>query len=512
MITKALPRRRLRTLVLVGCAAALTWLVVSRSLAAYLAEVAPQSALWLNPQQPEALTNLADRSFNSPLTADEQSGVADQAPDRLNANASENSEGSAATADQSPGRQNKTSENAPSTANGAADSHNLTDAFSMIDSSRSVDLSALRAEAVTAVTNEPLNPRALRLLGQLADTSQDDASALKFMTAAAHISQHENVALYWLMRKSAAAGDYKTAINYADSLLRTNPGLARIVVPVLAHFAGDKASIDSLKAVLDGDPPWRGLFFALLPESVTDARTPLNLLLALKSSPNPPTADDINRYLHLLVAHKFYDLAYYTWLQFLPLDELRNAGLLFNGSFDMAPSGAPFDWTITEGSGVTVDIVPTDKTGERALMVDFLYGRVDYHSVFELVMLPPGSYQLTGQYNGKIIGPRGLKWRIVCANATRTRLGESLMIIGVTSGWKKVNFNFTVPAADCRAQYVELDLDARMASEQLVSGSMLFNDLDISRATIPPNLADAPASPNAPNAAAITPGSTAATK
>ena len=217
---------------------------------------------------------------------------------------------------------------------------------------------------------------------------------------------------------------------------------------------------------------------------MTDARTPLDLLISLKTTSTPPTSDEIARYLDALITHKFYDLAYYTWLQFLPPEQLSSAGLLFNGNFEVAPSGMPFDWVITQGSGVTIDIVPRpDKNNERALLVDFLYGRVDYHSVFQLVVLAPGTYQFNGQYSGTIVGPRGLKWRIVCANESNTRIGESPMITGTTPTWKKSDFTFTVPAAGCSAQYVRLDLDARMASEQLVSGSMLFGDLSISRVT-----------------------------
>ena len=482
---KALPPMRfrtLRTVILAVSAVILTWLVVSRSLTAYLAGVAPQSALWLSPRQPEALVNLADRALNSPEVWNASPvGDAGQAPAQQKAG-SETTDGSPAIGDQSPGQQQST---AGSTAlNGSADSRNLSDAFATIDQNRSIDVAAIRAEAVSALSKGPLNARALRILGQLADVSKDNADALKFMNAAVQMSLHETIAVYWLMLKSTEAGDYKSAISYADALLRTDPDTARQVVPVLAHFAADKTASDSVKALLNSNPPWRGLFFALLPQSVADARTPLGLLLSLKTTPTPPTSEEIGRYLTALIEHKLYDLAYYTWLQFLPPDQLSNAGLLFNGNFEVAPSGMPFDWVITQGSGVTIDIVPSpDKNGEHALLVDFLYGRVDYHSVSELVLLAPGTYQFNGQYSGKIVGPRGLKWRVVCADNPTMRIGESAMITGMTPTWKKTDFTFTVPATGCRAQYVTLDLDARMASEQLVSGSLLFGELSVSLVT-----------------------------
>ena len=200
---------------------------------------------------------------------------------------------------------------------------------------------------------------------------------------------------------------------------------------------------------------------------------------------NPPTAADIRTYIYILLGRGFYRLAYYTWLQFLPPNELRHAGLLFNGDFDEAPSGLPFDWTISEGSGVTIDIVPrADKSDGHALLVDFQFGRADYHGVSELVVLAPGTYQFTGEYSGELIGPRGMRWRVRCAGVD-TNAGESDMIIGTNKAWTNFAFTFTVPEKDCPAQYVRLDLDARMASERLISGSIMFDGLRISRTAKP---------------------------
>lgn len=473
-------------MILVVAAVILAWLVVSRSLASYLANVAPQTALWLSPRQPDALINLADRSLNpAGSTGVSSVGSADQPPAQQKTDAPQTTDGSPPAGNQAPEQQKAAAESAANSAKESTESRNLAAAFDTIDQNRTVDVPTIRAEAVAALTRDPLNARALRVLGQLADISKDDPDALKFMNAAVRVSLHETIGVYWLMLKSTEAGDYKTAIAYADALMRTAPDMATYVVPVLAHFAADKAASDSVKAVIDSNPPWRKLFFALLPQSVADARTPLNLLVSLKTTATPPTSEEVGHYLQALIAHKAYDLAYYTWLQFLPAEQLSNAGMLFNGNFEVTPSGMPFDWIIEQGSGVTIDIVPRPGKSERSLLIDFLYGRVDYHSVHELVVLAPGNYQFNGQYSGKIVGPRGLKWRIVCAD-TNVRLGESQMITGLTATWKPTDFAFTVPAEGCRAQYVQLDLDARMASERLVSGTMLFGELGISRVTDEP--------------------------
>ena len=403
--------QKLRRVLFAALAIGLVWEVTSRTFAAFLANFAPEQALYIRSQQPTALVRLAQTKLGA--SDDKQAGrMAEQ-----------------------------------------------------------------------ALLSDPLNAQALRILGQIAELSKDGPRSWQFMQASVRRSLNESLAVIWLMYRSAERRDYAAAMYYADVLLRTRPQLgSEVVIPVLARIAENKDAVVTFKEMLSRDPPWRAQFFDALPGSITDARTPLDLLLALKHSPVPPAAAELRSYLNFLIDKKLYALAYYTWLQLLPPDQISGAGFVFNGGFQTVPSGLPFDWLISPGAGVTVEIdtVPDDG-GNRALFARFEDGRVDFGRVAQLIVLAPAKYRLEATYKGTLLGQRGLKWRVTCVEGPTAAVGESGMIKGVSSVWKTVEFSFTVPGSDCPAQYLHLDLDARMASERFVSGEVWLDNVQIFR-------------------------------
>jgi hypothetical protein len=464
MSQEASSSSRSRLLILALLALFLTWEVITRSLVAYLAGANPEMAIRLRSNNPNALLNLAYDRLKRDPAAKNIAPVAARPRD-----------GSSRLTIVAKGIQN-----AQDIDDGRPEP--LSAASALSAATDSPDMAQIRSWVELALLKDPLNARAFSMLGQLSRGTLLEAPLIQ---AAARRSFFESAAVLWMMRKDYEDGDYRSAIRYADILLRTRPQSPQIATAALGSIAETPGASGELKQLLASNPRWRGEFFAHLPASISDARTPLDLLLALKDTPTPPTPSEVGPYLKFLIEHEFYDLAYYTWLQFLPPEQLNKAGYLFNGSFEIAPSGLPFDWTLTRESGATMEVADrTDGKSAHALFMEFGVGRVEGLSVRQMVILAPGDYQFRGTYKADIVSQRGLQWRIVCASNAKPVIGESPTVIGAASDWRGFEFSFTVPKTDCPAQSVELAFTARSASEQFVSGSVWFDDLQIVREKI----------------------------
>jgi hypothetical protein len=472
--------RSLRLVLLSILGACLVWIILTRSLAASLAESSPETALFLQPQEPRALLTLARAELNA-LLKETEAGPDTSAPpveitpdngppDRL-ATLSRLAEAALLNATPEADRDPEFQRSMDSQPSGAEASSR----GDVADKTTSI-----RELAETAIAADPFNAEALGILGQLAERSGDTGRTAPLMEAAARLSIRESYAVYWLMQRAQRETDNPAVLRYADTLLRTRGRAVPLVVPILAQMAETKDRTSDVTALLRDNPPWRPAFFANLSNSITNARTPLFLLLGLQGTAHPPTALEISGYINFLISRNFHELAYYTWLQFLPAEELARISPLYNRSFESTPSGLPFDWVLTQGNGVTTEIRRrTDNLDEHALVLEFGQGRSEFPGVTQLTLLGPGNYTLKGKHKGTLVGRRGLVWRVNCAAAQR--LAESDLLRGNIPQWREFTLSFTVPQTGCRAQQVRLDFDARSASERLISGSMWFDDLELRR-------------------------------
>ena len=450
-------------LVAAALALALTWLVVSTSCADYLARSSPALASWFHWQAAGARLALAERSletYQRVAAAKPQDPTDNQAPPAAEAAADPAKASADAIAPAKSGVQR-----APSALEGVP--------------------AGVRGEIVDEILRvvryDPLNSRALRLLGQIRDAEGDDAAAQVLMQAAAHLSLRETPAVIWLFQNAQSRKDHAAMVRYLDVLFRTRLEALPFAEWQLTQMAESPDANAVVKDVLAQNPSWRRRYFADIGSFVSDARTPLDLMLSLRETPAPATADERRFYLDFLVGKGFYELAYYSWLQFLDPSELSSVGFLSNGSFERPLTRTPFDWTVESGSGATVDVVPRlDAPGQHALSVEFTHGRVDFRGVRQYAMLAPGSYTFAGVHSGRLRGRRGLVWRVSCAKSG-THIAESAALMDGGRSWKPFSFEFTVPESECKVQRVELGLAARSASETMVTGEMQFDDIVMAR-------------------------------
>jgi hypothetical protein len=424
----------------------LVYLVIAHSFVAYLAEAVPERALRLAPHDPVALVSATERTFSRPPAKD--TPVEAQASDMTQ----------------------------------------LTRIKPRLPSAPAIGIEAelepeqvrdLRSRVEQALAAEPLSARAIRVLGQLAEMEGDTPRATRLIETAIRRSKHDSLAVLMMIRRSLDAQDWDNALLYTEILMRTRHDMVHAVVPVVVRLLETPAIAPRVKAAIAAQPVWRPAFMQLMFKSLTDARTPLDLFLALKEAGTPPTREDLASYLNFLIGHRLFDVAYYTWLQFLPPELVASIGIVFNGGFEQPVSGMPFDWSLPRPIGSTVEILRVPgETGNRALRIEFQSGRAQLGNIQQRILLAPGTYVLTGRLKGEVAGRRGTRVTVTCAATNAAKIAETPMFTGNAPTWQGFETTFKVPE-ECGSQLVRIIHDARFSAEQMVKGTVWYDDISI---------------------------------
>ena len=230
------------------------WTVITQSLVAYLADAYPQVAYWIN-ATPTVLLNLADDKLN-----------ADAATKVVEPVLSENLEHASRQQSYAKGIQSIEKLDPQADEQGAPENSDLNPSSTSptsatADNLSEADYAQIKTWAESALRQDPLNARALRILAQVAEHNSDGVRTKALMKGAAQRSPQESLAIFWMMRQNFQDRNYPEAIRYADILLRTRPQLAEHVFPMLGRIAEIPLAKAELKYMLAKDPPWRRTFF-----------------------------------------------------------------------------------------------------------------------------------------------------------------------------------------------------------------------------------------------------------
>jgi hypothetical protein len=338
--------------------------------------------------------------------------------------------------------------------------------------------------AQRALRSSPLNARAFSLLGLIAERKGDEKDADALMRIAAARTWRDQTTNEWLLNREAHRGDYSQALPYADAMLRISYKSQSELFPVLASFTVDPRAFEALTAFLAASPPWRSWFLSELSVRLANQTRLVQLYAALKDSENPPTKAELRPYLTRLIKDENFELAYQTWQATLPPPQRADKTYPFNRDFEFPVDGLSFNWSLETTPGADIQIVPSVDGGKkRALLVEFSGARVHFANVKQLLLLPAGDYSFSGKVKtAELRTARGLWWHIFCANASANTLANTELVSG-TMPWTDFMVKLQVPAADCGAQWLQLELPARIDAESRVEGQVWYQDLRVAPTT-----------------------------
>ncbi|MGX1100234.1 hypothetical protein [Amorphus sp. MBR-141] len=332
------------------------------------------------------------------------------------------------------------------------------------------------------LVKDPLNERALALYALSLEAEGQVSAATKAMSQASGRSLRDPLPHLWLYSHLVRKGEFGLALNHADVVLRAQGQLTQKIFGSFRELIRHPVAADALADQLAYGPPWRTRFLAWIAGDQDSMVEAVELTAKLQQGPRPPTNDELVPLLERLVAAGEYEQALFLWLRGLPNDKFANMDYLMNGDFRFPITGLPFDWSITPIAGADISINNT-AGAEDALHVQFYRGRVPFRNVKKLLVLPPGRYQLRGREMAENLdAKRGMVWKLYCADSSAKPLGQSDALKGTTE-WRYFEVLFEVPPSKgCEAQWLRLELDARVALEQDVgAGGVWYDDLRITR-------------------------------
>ena len=339
------------------------------------------------------------------------------------------------------------------------------------------DFGAATRAAIQALQTSPVEGRALQLLAKIAEGQGELTRANGLMQLAAQRSLRDHIPHAWLFHRAVAKGEFTVALRHADIVIRRHWRLRSQLLQSLIRLASDEGSVDEVIKVLVRNPPWRSWFLREFARGAPALQDTMRFYDLLQASPQPPTESELAPYLERIVTAGHFEHAFRSWKNSLPPERRQHSIQFYNGNFRFLVSNLPFDWIIQRARGVTTEVVDHPDRSGRVLQIKFVNAQVRFRHVRKLMLLAPGIYRLSGKVLANDLRtPRGIHWKLLCADGRQQILAETANVAGTTDGWIEFEHEFHVPKLDCHAQWLRLEL-ATDAPSRVESGVVWYDSM-----------------------------------
>ena len=247
--------------------------------------------------------------------------------------------------------------------------------------------------------------------------------------------------------------------------VRLTPRAQEALVAELARLAASTEPADAVVRAIGDDPLMEPVLTQLAQSEEVEPEHVLRLAARQPRTPHFDTAGWPVTLLSTMVRRGEVQRAHAIWRRLAGIT--GTPALLHDPRFQGRPGALPFNWVLSTSGGGTAE-----RSAGGALDVQY-YGREATQLAAQLLVLPPGRYQLSMQVEGETTdqGSR-LEWQVTCTGSDAVLLAAPLR--GITYTPRGFTAAFTVPASGCSGQWLRLQgLPAEFPSTQAVKISEL---------------------------------------
>jgi hypothetical protein len=303
-----------------------------------------------------------------------------------------------------------------------------------------------------ALRAAPLDAQALRVLALEAERRGDGEAAARLMALAGKRSLRDALTQLWLFAHAAQNHDPYAESLHADVLLRRQPELAPLLFPTIENSLGEPTAVASYVARLAGMPDWRRPFLADLARGA-DIGAAQAVYAGLNATRAPPTDDELGYLLARLIAGGDYRGARALWMR--PGRTVRTGEGLYDGNFQGLGGPPPFNWRLTDHEGAVAELATTPD-GRTALHAQSPVTSTNTLAE-QLLVLPPGSYSLSGEVLVEASpGAGAFSWSVTCL-PKGDPLAAAVAGAADPATWRVFSITLSVPPLGCDAQWLRLN-------------------------------------------------------
>lgn len=340
------------------------------------------------------------------------------------------------------------------------------------------NLNVAEAAARAAIAQRPLEDRPWRILAAVYEASTRLPDARAAHRAAVAVAPATSYSHLWLASQAMSEGNFDEGLMHLDRALRVSPSLSQSVFPALAADFARPGVTDALLRYLESRPPWRLGFLDEMARRQDLTGVPA--FFAALAARSPLMGSEARAWTNRLEQEQRWSELSILWQAGTFERGARPAQLLNDGGFNGPLEDYGLGWRIQRRPGVVtvIGMGGGSPSGGAALTLQFLNQRVPYRDVGQLLLLPPGRYQLRGEVKTESLRTsRGLRWSLSCVATPGTVIARTDSYKG-TRPWTRFAVLFNVPEG-CMAQYLVLEVDANGPSEEWVGGVIRFDGLSI---------------------------------